>query len=288
MRQNIYAVLAAMIWGMAFVAQSVGSQSLDALSFTAIRFAIAAFFLFLLCRYRNRGKNFKITNDLFNASLINGLISSVSMVCQQIGIANTSSGKAAFITALYILIVPIIEFFLYKRFKLKLCFSLILASIGLYFLCVSSAIIIGFSDISLFICSFLCAVQIMCIDYYVNKVDGIEMACGQMIISSVICLFGMLFFGNVEFRNVIDAIPALLYSGAISGGIAYILQIKAQTGSDPSMISLLFSLESVFASLFGAIFLKQIMTAREFTGCIIIMIAIIISIIDFKKVKKND
>ncbi|MGI5987665.1 MAG: DMT family transporter [Dysosmobacter sp.] len=295
-RQNVFPVLAALIWGTAFVAQSVGADYVQPFTFNAARAAIAFVFLLVLCavlRMRRR-RDFAgearlrphARRDLMLGGLCCGAALTVATNLQQKGLETTTSGKAGFITALYIVLVPIAGIFLKKHPPKTIWISVALAVAGLYCLCVTEGFSIAPGDFYVMLCAFCFTGHILIIDHFTQKVDGVELSCVQFLVSAILSSIGMLAFETPSLAGLQACIFPLLYVGVFSSGVAYTLQILAQKDSDPTVVSLLLSLESVFATLAGAIILKDQMSMREYFGCALVLIAVLLAQIPMPA-KKN-
>lgn len=285
-RQNIFPTLAAFIWGTAFVAQSVASEYVQPFTFNASRSIIAFVFLLTLAfglHIYRRGKGEDITRgaaywrDLLIGGLFCGLALFLATNLQQKGIETTTSGKAGFITALYIVIVPICGLFLHKKVSGVIWLSVALAVGGLYFLCINESMTISSGDFYILLCAFCFAGHILVIDHFTHKVDGVELSCAQFLVGTLLSGTAMLAFETPEWSTVSLALGEILYVGIFSSGVAYTLQILAQKGSNPTTVSLLMSLEAVFATLGGAIILNDQMSGREYFGCALMMLAVILA-----------
>ena len=265
-RQSSFAVLAALIWGTAFVAQSVGAEYVPALAFNAARSIIAFVFLLILCLIlrqvrRSRGKPATSTRsrkDLLTGGFCCGTALALASFFQQKGLETTSSGKAGFITALYIVLVPIFGIFLKKRVPKAVWFSVVL-------------------------CAFVFTCQILLVDHFVTVVDGIELSCCQFFFVTLFSLAGSLAFEQPTLEGFGIAAGAILYAGFFSSGVAYTLQILAQKGSNPTVISLLLSLESVFATISSAIILGDRLSGKEYFGCALMLAAVVLAQLPEKK-----
>lgn len=289
-RQNIFAVLAALIWGTAFVAQSVGAEYVEPFTFNASRAAIASVFLFVLCRVlrRRRVKDGRPApagsrRDLLIGGLCCGTALAVATALQQKGLETTTSGKAGFITALYIVLVPIAGLLLKKRPPRAIWLSVLLAVAGLYCLCITEDFTITMGDFYVLLCAFCFTAHILVIDHFTRKVDGVELSCAQFFVVTVFSAIGMLLTETPTLAGVLACIGPILYVGIFSSGVAYTLQILAQKDSDPTVISLLLSLESVFAVVAGALILGDRMNGREYFGCALVMVAVLLAQLPDKK-----
>ena len=289
-RQNLFAVLAALIWGTSFVAQSVGAGYVEAFTFNAARSAVATVFLLVLCSILRRsrvkaGKPAAVgtRRDLMLGGLCCGTALAVSATLQQKGLESTSSGKAGFITALYIVLVPIAGLLLKKRPPKAIWLSVALAVAGLYCLCITEEFSITQGDFYVMLCAFGFAIHILVIDYFTQKVDGVELSCAQFFVVTVISSVGMLLTETPTLAGILGSLIPILYVGIFSSGVAFTLQILAQKDSDPTVISVLLSLESVFAVIAGAIILGDRMSGKEYFGCVLVMIAVILAQLPDKK-----
>ena len=292
-RQNVLPILAALIWGTAFVAQSMGAEYVGPFTFNAARSIIAFFFLLGLCAVlrqmrRKRGEVSAKTSqkDLIIGGLCCGTALAVATNLQQKGIETTTSGKAGFITALYIVLVPIAGLFLNRRVGKKVWIGVVLAVTGLYCLCITEEFTIAAGDFYLLGCAVCFAVQIMCIDHFVQKVDGVELSCAQFLVVSVISTVGMLATETPTLEALSHCVIPILYVGIFSSGVAYTLQILAQKDSNPTVVTLLLSLESVFATIAGALILHDQMSLREYFGCALMLSAVILAQLPEKEKKR--
>jgi len=286
LKGNLILLLTALIWGCAFVAQSVSMDYIGPFTFQCIRSLMGSVvlipvFLFLDQAKKRNGTYIAPTSDKKKTQIIAGIICGIIMTIagnlQQIGIQYTTAGKAGFITAIYILIVPILGLFMKKKVSNKLWGCVILALIGLYLLSVTD----GFSainkgDIYVFLCAIAFAFHIIAVDFFVDKVDGVRLSAMQFFICGVLSGVLMVIFETPSKTDIMSAALPILYAGILSCGVAYTLQIIGQKYTNPTMASMIMSLESVFAVLGGMIMLHEIPTAREAFGCILMFIAIII------------
>lgn len=286
-RQNVFPVLAALIWGTAFVAQSVGAEYVEPFTFNAARSAIAFLFLLVLClvlRHRRQG-DFSgeavpkpaARRELVIGGLCCGAALTVATNLQQKGLETTTSGKAGFITALYIVIVPIAGLFLRKKAPKTIWVSVALAVVGLYCLCMTEDFTISGGDFYILLCALCFSAHILLIDHFTQRVDGVELSCAQFLVVTVLSAVGMLATETPSLAALRICLWPILYVGVFSSGVAYTLQILAQRDSDPTVVSLLLSLESVFATLAGAILLHDRMTPREYFGCVVMLAAVVLA-----------
>ena len=295
-KQNIYAVLAAFIWGTAFVAQSVSAETVSPFAFNMSRSIVATVFLLIIVLVLSLSKKTKEktapknNKQLLIGGILCGTVLTVATALQQASLSDTAAGKAGFITALYIVIVPILSIFLHKKAPITVWLSVVIAVFGLYFLCVKGDFSVNRSDIFLILCAFVFSVQILFVDHYSSRVDCIKLSCVQFATASVLSAFGMLIFEKFDFSAIINCAMPILYVGIFSSGIAYTLQIMAQKNSNPTVITLLLSLESVFSVIAGAIVLGDKLTYKEYIGCFLMFVAVIMAQVPlsiFKKTSKS-
>lgn len=297
--------LTALIWGVAFVAQSVSMDYIGPLTFICLRFFIGGLFLIpviwifdkkkedgerkkgMLCAGREENepgqKNHgsKHTRWMDKKLIFSGIVCGIFLFggsfFQQVGIQYTTVGKAGFITAFYIIIVPLFGLFMKKRCGLLTWIGVFVALLGLYFLCMTEALRIERGDFLVLIGAFMFAAQIMAVDYFNPQVDGVKMSCYQFLTGGVIGLCGMLLFESPSLTPILGAAVPILYTGIMSTGVGYTLQIVGQKGIHPAVAALILSMESVFSALSGFILLHQTMSFRELTGCILMFLAIILA-----------
>ena len=280
-RQNIFPVLAAIIWGMAFVAQSVGADHVGPFTFNAARSFIGFLFLLVLCiglRLHNKPQcDRRYYKDLIIGGICCGIALTLAVNLQQKGLETTSSGKAGFITALYIVLVPIAGIFLKKKAPRMIWLSVALAVAGLYFLSINEELSVTIGDFYMLICALCFTGHIMVIDHFTNRVNGIELSCMQFLVCALLSGGGMVLTETPTWAGIVSCAIPLLYVGVLSSGVAYTLQILAQKGSNPTVVSLLMSLESVFATVFGALILHEVMSGREIFGCGLMLVAVVLA-----------
>ncbi len=282
--QGALALLGAtVIWGSAFIAQSVGMDLIGPFTFQAIRCSLAVLFLFPLTLLFD----FKIgikksltkwcNRKLWIAGLVCGTALFVAASLQQVGLVYTDAGKAGFLTAMYIVLVPILGIFLHRKPGINAVFSVILAVIGLYLLSCVGASGINIGDLLLMGCALAFAVQILLIDTFAVSLDGLRLNCVQALVVTVLSVPFVVFTEEVNAQNILACWLPLAFAGVLSMGVAYTLQIVGQKKLEPTTASLIMSLESVFAALGGWLILHETMTAQEFTGCVLVFTAVIVS-----------
>ena len=278
-------ILTAMIWGAAFVAQKAGGR-VGAFTFNATRSLIGAVALLPLVISKNKGESKKQKKTVWLGGIICGAILATASMFQQLGLETESAGKGGFITALYIIIVPIISIFFGKRPNVLVWISVLLAAIGMYLLCFKAGEISSIWDFFSFnkgerfllVGSLLFSVHIMVIDHFSPNVNGVKMSCIQFLTAGIICSVGMFVFEHPEFNNILSYWKPILYAGLLSCGVGYTLQIVGQKYVQPVVASLLMSLESVFAVAFAWVLPPHaVMNEREIIGCVIIFVAIVLA-----------
>lgn len=292
-------IITALIWGVSFVAQRSGMEYIGPFTFNGIRCLIGALVLLpvIIAFDRRRKKQLsagsvtKATEidkkaakkDLIIGSLLCGIIFFVSSSLQQIGMVYTTAGKAGFITALYIVIVPILGIFLKQKVRPILWFCVVLATTGLYLLCIKEGFSIGKGDLLVVLCAFGFSLHILVIDHYSPKVDGVKLSCIQFLICGVLSMPFMIALETINWTNILNCWLPILYAGVMSCGVAYTFQVIAQKYTEPTVTSLILCLESVFAVVGGIIILNEQISMRETLGCIIMFAAILLAQIPVKK-----
>ena len=283
-RQIVFPILAAAIWGTAFVAQSVSTEHVQPFTFNAARSIIAFFVLLGLCtvfskvrKSKGQKSSTRSRKDLIIGGVCCGLVLAVAANFQQAGLGNTAPGKAGFITALYVVLVPVLGIFLRRRASLPVWIGAVLAVAGLYLLCIKENFGVQASDLLVLCCAFVFALHIMVIDHFAQRVDGVELSCVQFLTAAIVSGIGAAIFETVSWAGIWQCILPILYVGVFSSGVAYTLQILAQKDSDPTVVSILLSLESVFSVLAGALILGDKLSGREYLGCVLMFAAVILA-----------
>lgn len=277
---------ATVIWGSAFIAQSVGMDKIGPFTFQAVRCFLAVVFLFPASALFSKGKPFwKSWADpaLWRSGVICGLALFAASSLQQIGLVYTDAGKAGFLTAMYIVFVPFLGLFLGQRPGRNALLSLIPAIVGLYLLSCTSVSGINKGDVLLLLCAVAFSVQILLIDRHCAGLDGLKLNCIQALVAAVLSVPSALLTETVDASLIASCWLPLGYAGILSMGVAYTLQIVGQKRVAPSAAALLMSLESVFAALFGWLLLHETMTRAEELGCVLVFAAVIISQLPEKK-----
>lgn len=281
LRSSLLLFLAAFIWGVAFVAQSVGMDYMGPFSFNGARFLMGSLVLVPLVLYRRKflkaeERHFGSGKITLTGGICCGLALCSAALLQQFGILYTTVGKAGFITTLYIIIVPIMGIFLKKKIQGKVWLAAVIAMAGMYLLCMSEGLKLSKGDRFVFICAVLFSIHILVIDYFSPKADGVELSCLQFFTAGVICSILALVFEKPVLSSFIDGIIPLAYAGIMSSGVAYTLQIVGQKDLDPTVASLILSMESVISMLAGWVILGQAMSGRELFGCALVFGAVIL------------
>ena len=314
-RQVLFPILAAFIWGTAFVAQDLCADAIGTFTFNAARYFIAVLALLVVILISDKMKKDKpvlspaekkaANKQLWIGGLCCGAALAIASNFQQAGLAaGTDAGKAGFLTALYVVLVPIFGLFFKRKVNLATWIAVVLSVIALYLLCIKGDFSLAPGDLLVLVCAVCFAIHILVIDHFTATVDGMKLSCVQFLVAAVwatiakvVCiLLGMNGTGDVTSLTSIFAVPdwnailgctlPILYVGIFSSGVGYTLQILAQKDSNPTVVTILLSLESVFAVIAGAIILHQQMSVREYIGCVIMFIAVILAQIQFPEKQK--
>ncbi len=288
MKNNILLVLTALIWGCAFVAQSVGMDYVGPFTFNMARFLIGAIVLlpviwFMDCQRKTGAEKGAGQKTLIIGGICCGIALAVASTLQQWGILFTTVGKAGFITAMYIVIVPLLGIFIGKKVRPLIIGCVAIAVVGFYFLCMTESLRLGLGDFLVLLCAIAFSIHILVIDHFSPKVDGVKMSAIQFLTAAIISAVPTLLWEQPVFTEILQAWQPVLYAGVMSCGVAYTLQIIAQKNADPTVASLLLSLESVFSVLAGWVLLGQGLSLKELFGCVLIFCAIILAQLPEKK-----
>lgn len=298
MQSNVLLLITAIIWGSAFVAQKSGMDYIEPFTFNGIRTFIGGLVLIPVVLIMGKkqpeiqespeGK--KKTDKL---AVIGGICCGLALFAasslQQFGVSYTTAGKAGFITTLYVVFVPIISVIIRKKVRPIMWLCVLLGAIGLYLLCMTDAsFTLAFGDTLVLLCAAAFGVHIMVVDHFSPKTDGIKMSCIQFLTAGGIGIICMFIFENPDINAILDCAVPILYAGVLSCGLGYTFQVVAQKHAEPTVASLLMSLESVFAVVAGAILLHESMSGRELLGCAVIFAAVIISQLPEKKGKEGE
>ncbi len=295
LRGNILLLITALIWGTAFVAQSEGMRYVEPFTYNAVRTLLGGIVLIPIIAVFGKkktktgktDKNRQSARITLKGGIVCGIFLFIAGSFQQSGIALTTAGKAGFVTALYIIIVPLIELVLYRKSRIMVWICVLLASAGFYLLCIKEGFSVGKGDLLVLCGAFFFAVHIMVIDYFNEKqADGMRMSCIQFFTAGLLMAVCMFLFENPQIGSILDARYTILYAGIMSCGAAYTLQILGQRDTDPTSATLIMSLESVFAALSGWIILHESLSPKELAGCILVFAAVILA--QLKSEKTNN
>lgn len=280
LKSNFLLLITSAIWGFAFVAQRVGMDYVGAFTFNGIRFALGAFSLVPLILFYNGNSENKAKNtnfkNVFLSGVFTGLIVFLASSFQQVGLIGTTAGKAAFVTGLYIVFVPIIGIFLKQHIGFNSWIGALIALVGLYFLCVTNSFSISHSDLLELGSAFFFAIQIILIDIFSKKFDTLKLAFFQFVTCSLLSLITAVFCENITISGILQAVVPILYGGIFSVGIAYTLQIVAQKNAEPTHAAIIMSMESVFATIGGFLILDEYLSLRAILGCALMFAGMII------------
>ena len=291
-RASICALLAAFFWGSTFVAQDIAAQTIGPFTYTASRSWMGAFFLLALSLLLRKKTvippEHKATyrRDLLLGGLACGAAMTIAANLQQAGIGDTDPGKAGFITSLYVVLVPIFGLFCHRRASVTVWISIGVALVGLYLLCVTESLHIQFSDLLILLCAIFFALQILIIDR-LPHLHGMHLCCVQLFVVAAVSTVLALIVERPAIITILQAWGPILYSAVFSSAIAYTLQIVAQKDSNPTVISLLLCLESVFAVLCDLVVLHNRPSPREAIGCVLMFGAVILANIPFPHKEKR-
>lgn len=312
LKSSLLLLLGAFVWGVAFVAQSVGMDHLNAFAFNSIRnfIGVIALMPVLIWKtYRQKGEVNSVqslnledsskpkscvsfiqnvrkifTKDLLVGGIICGTALCIASNFQQLGIQYSTVGKSAFITTLYIVFVPILGLFFKKKVSIQVWIGVFLAMAGLYLLCMKDeSFVLGTGDIYLLLCAFFFTIQITAVDYFAPKVDGVALSMMQFLVTAILSGVCMIFTEIPTWSDICGAAIPLLYAGVISCGIGYTLQIIGQKHLSATVASLIMSLESVFATLAGWLILHEVLSTKELIGCGLVFVAVVLTQLPCKK-----
>ncbi|MCR5652969.1 MAG: DMT family transporter [Ruminococcus sp.] len=283
LKGNAILLLTAIIWGTSFVAQSEGMKYIEPFTYNSLRTIIGGIVLvpviagFRIFDRKKENKKYSLRVTLIGG-LVCGTALCVASSLQQFGIVYTTAGKSGFITALYVIIVPFYQLVLGRKPRPIVWFCVLGAVVGFYLLCIKDDFTVGLGDLLTLICAFIFALHIIFVDRFLERgANGLEMACVQFFTAGLIMLVGMFVFEHPQLDKIWVAKYTILYAGVLSCGVAYTLQIIGQRYAEPTIATLLMSLESVFAVLSGWIILGEVLTVREFIGCCLVFAAVVFS-----------
>jgi drug/metabolite transporter (DMT)-like permease len=289
-KSTILLFLTAMIWGFAFVAQKVGAEFVGAFTFNGVRFMLGTISLIpvILLFEREKLDKEKIKRILV-PGVIAGTVLFIASTLQQYGVEITgSAGKAGFLTGLYTVLVPLIRFVMGKKTSIFTLFGAVFAVVGLFFLCMTgNEFTFGIGDVVLIIGAFFWAGHILVVDKYVNDISPLKFSLVQFLVCGVLSLAFAFILEDIELSAIKSAGIPILYGGIMSVGVAYTCQILGQRDADPTFASIVFSTESVFSAIGGAILLNEIMSGRGYLGCVLIFIGIVLSQLSPAEIKSK-
>ncbi len=288
MQGNLMLLLTALIWGSAFVAQSAGMEYVGPFTYTMTRSFIAFLVLIPVVLFfrKNNPKIQSLTLEerkglnrrSIKGGIFCGLVLGVASCVQQVGVSMTTAGKAGFITALYIVIVPILGIFLGKKIPGIIWLCVVIALAGFWLLCIKEGFSVSAGDLYCLLCAFCFSGHILVIDHFTAQdTDSIMISCVQFLVAGIFSAVLTFLLETPTLASIWDAKLTILYAGVLSSGAGYTLQISAQRYTKPTVATLLMSLESVFAALFGCLILHEVLTGKELLGCVLVFIAVILA-----------
>lgn len=287
-RSSALLALTALIWGIAFVAQSEGMNYVGGFTFNACRF-LAGGMVLIPCIFFLRKTGGDTSEPISETErkmrrrtgMIGGVCCGVFLcmasALQQFGIAQTTVGKAGFITSLYIMIVPLMGLLVHKKVGLNIWISVAIAAVGMYLMCITDGLSITQGDFLVLLCAIGFSLHILVIDYFSPKADGVLISCVQFFTAAALSGILMLCFEEPTWAEICSAGIPILYAGVMSCGVGYTLQVIAQKDVEPAVASLIMSLESVFSLIAGWILLQQKLSRRELIGCVLVFVGIVVA-----------
>lgn len=288
-RQSVFPIISAFLWGVAFAVQGLVSNKIAPFAFNFSRSLVATVFLFLVLLATKNTKFLKTVEKTDKKSaIIGGLVCGVCLFfatnLQQIGITvGTNPGVAGFLTSTYMVIIPIMSMFLGKKTDKQVWFAVLIALFGLYLICVTDEFTVKPSDLAVLLCAVMLAVHILVVEKYTKTVDGVLLSLIQFAVVSALSLISSAVFEGNCFAQIVECLLPILYVGVFSSGVAYTLQILAQKDTNPTVVSILLSVESVFAVLSQMVILGVFLSLRELFGCLVVFVAVILCQVDCKK-----
>jgi drug/metabolite transporter (DMT)-like permease len=284
-------LVASFFWGTTFVAQSLGAEYVGAGTYLALRTYIGIIFLLPFVLYRDKkdikdsglgtqelqDKRSREKQAFIKGGMLAGLFIFLASFAQQYGIAYTSVAKAGFLTTLYVVFVPVISLFFGRRFDNKIWISIALSVIGMYLLCMNGSFYLEIGDALMILSALGFSVQILAVSRYSKRIDPVKLTLAQFIVEAMLATIVMIVLERPGLSSIHSALPAILYAGIFSSGIAYTLQSLGQKNLNPAIASIAMCLESVFGTLSGWIVLGQKLSLREVTGCILMFVAIVLT-----------
>lgn len=287
-------LLTAVIWGIAFVFQRTGMEHIGPFAFNFFRCVLSLVFLLAVSGFlkiKNKNSEKKQTNfsrkSLYIGGILAGLALFLGMSTQQVGMVSTSAAKAGFITTMYIVLVPIMGMFYGRKTTPKMWLCVAIAAVGLYMLSIKEGFVIERGDFFVFLSAIFFGLQIVIIDIFAPKADAIKLSMIEFATSGVLSLIATLMTETTTMAGIQAAGVAILYTGLLSSGVGFTLQIIAQKNLAPTVTSLIMSMESGVSAIAGVIFLHEALTSREIVGCIIMIIAVLLAQLDFPMMKSK-
>ncbi|GAB4364111.1 MAG: DMT family transporter [Calditrichia bacterium] len=286
LKSDLLLLLAALIWGFAFVAQRVGMDYVGPFLFNGVRFALGTSFLIPFYFLSNRSRRETSTREIDSrikwlGGIYAGVIVFGGASFQQIGLVYTTAGKAGFITGLYVIIVPILGLFWKQKTLFNTWLGAVFATVGLYLLSVTQNFTVEFGDFLVLIGAFFWAAHVQIIGWLTTHIRPIRIAIIQFAVCSILSLIVALFIETIRIDRLLQALVPILYAGFLSVGIAYTLQVIAQKHAPPAHAAILLSLEAIFAVLGGWMVLGEMLTLREMVGSLLMLIGMILSQLRF-------
>lgn len=296
---NIALITAALVWGFAFVSQEQAAKYVGTFTVNALRSFVAVIALLPLIFFMSKKSGVPVLcntkSDLkltLKAGVLCGVLLCIASNIQQFGISlypddAAISARSGFITALYVVLVPIFGLFFKKKVAFTVWIGAFVATIGLYLLCGSNGLSgIYLGDVIVFLCAVSFSFQILCVDHFIDRVDGVKLACIEFFVCGTLSLILMLVFERPDILSIVNSFKYILYLGLVSSGVGYTLQIIGQKYSDnPTVASILMSLESVFAALGGWLIMHKTLSIVELIGCLVMFVAIILAQLPVKQKK---
>ena len=285
-RSTFLLILAALVWGVAFVAQSVGADHVGAFTFLSLRtyLGVAVLLPVIPVMDRLRGKGEHRTparadkKTFIMGGLICGFFLFAASAAQQIGIAYTTAGKSGFVTAMYVVLVPVLSVIIGRRPGMRIWIAVFMSVAGLYLLCIKGDMKVNTGDLWTLLAAFLFSIQIMAVGHFVKMIDGVRLTCAEFAFEALFATVCMLIFErSTPAEAILSALPAILYAGIFSSGIGYTLQTLGERDVNPAVASLAMCLESVFSALFGWLILKETLSDKELLGCAMMLCAVLVA-----------
>ena len=272
---------ASFFWGTTFVAQMSGMEGLGPFSYAAARYFIGVLALAAVLWFTRRQRAKERLKNRYGRGFLTGLFIGITLFTassfQQVAMVYTTAGKAAFITCLYIIFVPLVSVLIGKKIRTENWIGAFLAITGLYFLALSEELTVNFGDVLLLIGAFFWTAQILLVDRFANRVDAMELSIGQAFTAAVFSFAAMMIFENPSLDAIFNAAIPILYGGVMSSGVAFTLQIYGQKYAEPSAAAILMSFESIFGAVSGWLLLGEVMSGREIFGCVLMFAGIIVT-----------